>query len=46
VIFFRFKGEHPETAGKILLDLIKTKEFLLENNFTVIEKDNLRQRKY
>ncbi len=46
VIFFRFKGEHPEAAGKILLNVMKAKEFLLENNFTVIEKDSIRQRKY
>ncbi len=46
VIFFRFKGEQPEAAGKILLDVMKNKELLLENNFTVIESDSIRQRKY
>ena len=46
VVFFRFKGEQPDAAGKILLDIMKIKEFVLENNFTVIERDSLRQRKY
>jgi|SRR5580704_1623136 predicted nuclease of predicted toxin-antitoxin system len=46
VIFFRFKGENPETAGKLLIDLIKNKTFKLENKFTVIEKESVRQRSY
>ena len=46
VVFFRFKGGHPKSAGQFLLALIESKEFLLENNFTVIEKESIRQRKY
>lgn len=43
VVFFRFFGETPEAAGKTLVRLLK-ENILLENRFTVIEKENLRQR--
>ncbi len=46
VVFFRFKGEHPEVAGEILINLMDSHEFVLENNFTVVERDSVRQRKY
>ena len=46
VVFFRFKGETPESAGLLLVDLIKYEKISLDNIFTVIEKENIRQRKY
>lgn len=46
IIFFRFKGENPETAGELLITLLRNKDLLVENRFTVIEKDGLRQRTY
>lgn len=46
VIFFRFKGEDPEIAGQLLLDLMKNKNLKVENKFTVIEKESIRQRTY
>ena len=46
VIFFRFKGEDPETAGQLLIDMLESKKLKVENKFTVIEKDSVRQRTY
>jgi len=46
VIFFRFKGENPEAAGNLLLDLLIKGEMEFERKFTVIEKENIRQRIY
>ncbi len=46
VIFFRFKGENPEVAGQLLMNLIETKKIGVENKFTVIEKESIRQRAY
>lgn len=46
VIFYRYKGLSPEYAGQILVDIIKDGIVTIENNFTVIEQNNLRQRKY
>lgn len=46
VIFFRYKGESPTAAGENLLKLIKENRFELENLFTVVARDNVRQRKY
>ena len=46
VIFFRFKGENPEIAGRLLKDLIENKNLKVENKFTVIEKESIRQRSY
>lgn len=46
VIFYRFKGERPEIAGQILLDLIINGNFNFDNKFTVVEKENIRQRSY
>lgn len=46
VIFFRFKGDNPEEAGKILLDLFAAESLAIEKTFTVVEKDSVRQRKY
>ncbi len=46
VVFFRFKGTNPESAAEILLSLFDVKKLSLENAFTVIEIDGIRQRKY
>ncbi len=46
VIFFRFKGENPEIGGQLLIDLIESKNLKVENKFTVIEKESVRQRTY
>ncbi len=46
VIFFRYKGINPEFAGIFLLEIIKKGEIILENHFTVIEENGIRQRKY
>ena len=45
VVFFRFKGENPKIAGKMLVGLLELK-LNLSNTFTVIEKESLRQRTY
>lgn len=46
VVFFRFKGDNPLAAGTLLSELIDEKKLMLENTFTVIEHENIRQRKY
>lgn len=46
VVFFRFKGESPETAGKMVLSLIEDKGLRIEKTFTVVEKESIRQRTY
>jgi predicted nuclease of predicted toxin-antitoxin system len=46
IIFFRFKGALPETAGNILLKLLKKKGINFENRFTVIEETGIRQKVY
>jgi predicted nuclease of predicted toxin-antitoxin system len=46
VVFFRFKGETPESAGHLLLDLLENKNLNIEDKFTVIERDSIRQRTY
>lgn len=46
VVFFRHKGNNPEFAGKLLSTLIQENKIQLENTFTVIEENNIRQRQY
>ena len=46
VVFFRFKGDSPEIAGKLLTDLLENKKLDVANKFSVIEKENVRQRAY
>lgn len=46
VIFYRYKGATPEFAGTILIEILKNPDICLTNVFTVIEQNNLRQRKY
>jgi predicted nuclease of predicted toxin-antitoxin system len=46
VVYFRFKGQSPEAAGHLLLAVLAAGQIQLENNFTVIEENNIRQRRY
>ncbi|MBI1770661.1 MAG: DUF5615 family PIN-like protein [Bacteroidetes bacterium] len=46
VIFFRYKGDSPESAGQLLIDLMKSGKLKLEDKFTVIENESIRQRAY
>ena len=46
VVFFRHKGKNPAFAGTQLIRLIKEQKIELKKNFTVIEQDSVRQRKY
>lgn len=46
VVFFRYKGNDPEAAGDMLLELIKNDEVKLNDCFTVIDIDGIRQRNY
>lgn len=46
VIFFRHKGKMPNFAGDVLIRLIDSKKIHFEKIFTVIENENVRQRRY
>jgi len=46
VIFFRYKGREPYFAGTFLIKLLSDVSISLDNNFTVVEEQNIRQRKY
>lgn len=46
VVYFREKGQEPLFAGNFLLSLLSAGSLLFENAFTVIEKENIRQRFY
>lgn len=46
VVFFRYKGLSPEFAGNLLKMSILDNEIELDDAFTVIEENNIRQRKY
>jgi len=46
VVFYRYKGVSPEFAGNILLEIMNNPDIQLTDIFTVIEQNNLRQRKY
>ena len=46
VIYFRHKGQDPEFAGNQLSMLIEKENLNFEDHFTVIEQNNVRQRKY
>ena len=45
VVYFRYKGRSPRFAAEALLLLLANIEYELSGNFTVIEKNNIRQRK-
>ena len=46
VIFFREKGQHPNFAAVVLLSLLRTPFMVFEGAFSVIDKENIRQRFY
>ncbi len=46
VVFFRFKGMEPVYAGSLLKSVLESQNFELNNCFTVIDENNIRQRKY
>lgn len=46
VVFFRFKGTVPNFAGDLLKAIIRENKIKLDNTFTVIEENNIRQRQY
>ena len=46
VIFFRHKGDKPESAGIILRNLLTDSHLQVTNKFTVVENGNIRQRSY
>ena len=46
VVFFRYKGYHPVFSSEFILKLLAENTIMLEGNFTVIEENNIRQRKY
>ena len=46
VVFFREKGNTPEFAGDMLVNLLNNKDILLRGAFTVIETNSVRQRFY
>ncbi|RCR71473.1 DUF5615 family PIN-like protein [Larkinella punicea] len=45
VVYFRRKGNTPDDAAKILIDLLSTGKIDILNHFTVIDEDGIRQRK-
>lgn len=44
VVYFRNKGDAPESAGRMLLEIIQRQQILLEGYFTVLEESGVRQR--
>ena len=46
VIFFRWDEFSPNEPANFLIELFKNKEITYDKLFTVIDKNNIRQRKY
>lgn len=44
IVLFRMENFLPSTPAEILIDIIVTKRISLDNNFTVIDADKIRQR--
>ena len=44
VIYLRFRPHTPEEPASILLNLLQTEELQFEERFTVVERDQIRQR--
>ena len=44
VVYFRYTPVSPDEAGTILLESLKGQGITLTGRFTVIERDNIRQR--
>jgi predicted nuclease of predicted toxin-antitoxin system len=46
IIYFRWKEFYPKQPGEFLIQLFAQSNIRIEQSFTVIDKDNIRQRKY
>jgi len=46
VIYFRAKGAAPDSAGKMLMELLQDRKIRFEEKFSVIEANGIRQRSY
>jgi predicted nuclease of predicted toxin-antitoxin system len=46
IIFFRHKGYHPAFSSEFLIKLLADRSVEIEGDFTVIEENNIRQRRY
>ncbi len=46
VVFFRHKGQTPLFAGTFLMQLLSDESITFTDYFTVIDENNIRQRKY
>ena len=46
VIFFRWDDFSPDEPAKFLIELFENTEITFDKLFTVIDKNNIRQRKY
>lgn len=46
VVIFKFKGSDPQFAGTHLVNLLEKKSLSFEKTFTVVEEENIRQRRY
>jgi predicted nuclease of predicted toxin-antitoxin system len=44
ILYLRFLPAYPEEPGKVLLTLFKSRHIKLENNFTIVERNKIRQR--
>ena len=44
VVYFRFTPSGPEEPAHILLDILRKKESVLSDKFTVVERGRIRQR--
>ena len=45
IIYFRNKGKVPTDAAGMLLELLQNQDLTIQNMFTVISEDGIRQRK-
>ncbi|MEO8085584.1 MAG: DUF5615 family PIN-like protein [Bacteroidota bacterium] len=45
VLFFRISEFEPEQPGQLLLELLSSNQIEMENYFTVVDSDRIRQRK-
>jgi predicted nuclease of predicted toxin-antitoxin system len=44
VIYLRFRPQSPEEPATIILNLLQTEDLQFENKFTVIDREQIRQR--
>jgi len=45
VVYFRFDPVTPSEPAELFLKIISGKNFMVEQKFTVVERDEIRQRK-